>query len=323
MACGQNVTDPVAVPAARPLNRSATSEALSPREIEVLRLVVAGRSNGQIGEALFISKKTASVHVANIKGKLGAQSRTEIVATAMALGLVEAPEQAPPGLEALILRVLDRNRQQPPASGDPARATPPAAGERAARPAIAVTPSAFYGRTFVGRDAELGQAQQAFDAAASGQGALLMVVGEPGIGKTALSRAARDLCRAARRQGAGRPLLRRGLALAALPRLRRSHAHLRAGARAGRPAVGPRHRRRRCGAHRLGGPRPRPGVELRRAGDPEDDRWRLLQAVTAFLRNAVAVQPLLHRARGPALGRPRHPRPAAACRPQPRRARGC
>src|SRR4029077_3370997 len=35
------------------------------------------------------------------------------------------------------------------------------------------------------------------------------------------------------------------------------------------------------------------GVELRPAGDPEDDRWRLLQAVTSFLRNASTVQPLL------------------------------
>src|SRR3954462_10537134 len=34
------------------------------------------------------------------------------------------------------------------------------------------------------------------------------------------------------------------------------------------------------------------GVELRPAGDPEDDRWRLLQAVTSFLRNASTVQPL-------------------------------
>ena len=34
------------------------------------------------------------------------------------------------------------------------------------------------------------------------------------------------------------------------------------------------------------------GVELRPAGDPEDDRWRLLQAVTGFLRNAEPVQPL-------------------------------
>ena len=44
----------------------------------------------------------------------------------------------------------------------------------------------LYRRTFVGREAELKQVQSAFDAALSGQGGLVMVVGEPGIGKTAL-----------------------------------------------------------------------------------------------------------------------------------------
>src|SRR5439155_10169662 len=44
----------------------------------------------------------------------------------------------------------------------------------------------LYRSTFVGREAELKQLQSAFDAALSGEGALLMVVGEPGIGKTAL-----------------------------------------------------------------------------------------------------------------------------------------
>ena len=61
---------------------------LTPREREVLELVVAGRSNAEIGDALFISRKTASVHVANIKGKLGADSRIGIVTTAMQQGLV-------------------------------------------------------------------------------------------------------------------------------------------------------------------------------------------------------------------------------------------
>ena len=64
---------------------------LSPRELEVVRLLTAGRTDGQIADELFISKKTASVHVANIKGKLGAQSRVEIVTSAIGLGLVEAP----------------------------------------------------------------------------------------------------------------------------------------------------------------------------------------------------------------------------------------
>ncbi len=44
----------------------------------------------------------------------------------------------------------------------------------------------LYRRVFVGREAELKQLQSAFDGAMSGQGALMMVVGEPGIGKTAL-----------------------------------------------------------------------------------------------------------------------------------------
>ena len=70
--------------------RVATS--LTPREREVLALVAAGRSDGQIADALFISKSTAAVHVANIKGKLGATSRVEIATTAIEQGLVERPE---------------------------------------------------------------------------------------------------------------------------------------------------------------------------------------------------------------------------------------
>jgi predicted ATPase/DNA-binding CsgD family transcriptional regulator len=64
---------------------------LTPREREVLQLLAIGRSDGEIAAALYISKKTAAVHVANIKGKLGADSRVEIVTTAMRRGLVPAP----------------------------------------------------------------------------------------------------------------------------------------------------------------------------------------------------------------------------------------
>ncbi|MGY0387575.1 helix-turn-helix transcriptional regulator [Nocardioides sp. WG-D5] len=60
----------------------ATSTALTPRESEILTLVAAGRSNGEIGKQLFISTKTVSVHVSNILGKLGAGSRTEAAAIA-------------------------------------------------------------------------------------------------------------------------------------------------------------------------------------------------------------------------------------------------
>ena len=61
---------------------------LSVREREVIGLVGAGRSDGEIASALFISKKTASVHVANIKSKLGAASRVEIAMLAAKLRLV-------------------------------------------------------------------------------------------------------------------------------------------------------------------------------------------------------------------------------------------
>jgi DNA-binding NarL/FixJ family response regulator len=58
----------------------------------VLRLVAAGRSNREIATTLFISPKTASVHVSNILGKLGAASRTEAAARAHALRLLDEPE---------------------------------------------------------------------------------------------------------------------------------------------------------------------------------------------------------------------------------------
>jgi DNA-binding NarL/FixJ family response regulator len=58
--------------------------ALTPREREVLRLMSRGLSNRQIGEELFITQKTASVHVSNILAKLGAATRTEAAAIARA-----------------------------------------------------------------------------------------------------------------------------------------------------------------------------------------------------------------------------------------------
>jgi ATP/maltotriose-dependent transcriptional regulator MalT len=60
---------------------------LTAREQEVLRLVADGRSNREIAEKLFISAKTASVHVSNILAKLGVSSRGEAAATAHRLRL--------------------------------------------------------------------------------------------------------------------------------------------------------------------------------------------------------------------------------------------
>ncbi len=61
---------------------------LTSRELEVLRLLAEGLSNRQIGERLFISQKTASVHVSNILAKLGVSGRTEAVVVAHRRGLV-------------------------------------------------------------------------------------------------------------------------------------------------------------------------------------------------------------------------------------------
>ncbi|MEI7054904.1 AAA family ATPase [Nocardioides sp. CCNWLW239] len=71
--------------------RSATvpSGQLTGRESEILALVAAGRSNGEIGNQLFISTKTVSVHVSNILAKLGASGRTEAAAIGRRRGLVE------------------------------------------------------------------------------------------------------------------------------------------------------------------------------------------------------------------------------------------
>jgi DNA-binding CsgD family transcriptional regulator len=67
----------------------ADSGALTPREREILALVAAGRSNGEIGQQLFISAKTVSVHVSNVMAKLGAGSRTEASALARRAGLID------------------------------------------------------------------------------------------------------------------------------------------------------------------------------------------------------------------------------------------
>ena len=71
---------------------------LTAREREVLALLADGRSNREIGEALFISEKTASVHVSNILGKLGVSSRGAAVAMAVRLGFGGTPGAATPGI---------------------------------------------------------------------------------------------------------------------------------------------------------------------------------------------------------------------------------
>ncbi|HEV2633706.1 MAG TPA: AAA family ATPase [Actinocrinis sp.] len=66
----------------------AAGPVLTARELEVLRLVTEGLSNGQIAARLYIATKTVSVHVSNILAKLGVSSRTEAAALAHRSGLL-------------------------------------------------------------------------------------------------------------------------------------------------------------------------------------------------------------------------------------------
>jgi DNA-binding NarL/FixJ family response regulator len=60
---------------------------LTEREREVLTQLATGRSNAEIGRVLFISTKTASVHVSNILAKLGVRGRVEAATVAHRLGV--------------------------------------------------------------------------------------------------------------------------------------------------------------------------------------------------------------------------------------------
>jgi two-component system, NarL family, response regulator LiaR len=79
--------------AAEVLIKAATEEPvaeceLTTRELEILKLMVAGESNPDIAARVFLSRSTVKFHVSNILMKLGAGSRTEAVAIALQRGLV-------------------------------------------------------------------------------------------------------------------------------------------------------------------------------------------------------------------------------------------
>jgi len=68
-------------------SEAAARLGLTPRELEVLRLLAVGYTNPQIGEALYISRKTASHHVSRILTKLGVTTRVEAAGIAHRAGL--------------------------------------------------------------------------------------------------------------------------------------------------------------------------------------------------------------------------------------------
>lgn len=74
--------------------RHATADALTPRELEILRLIAQGHTDREIAETLFLSRRTVNTHVANILGRLGVSTRRDAVQRGRDLGLVRhaAPE---------------------------------------------------------------------------------------------------------------------------------------------------------------------------------------------------------------------------------------
>lgn len=67
----------------------AAPHGLTPRELEVVAILGHGATNREIAEAMYISEKTASVHVTNILRKLGVTNRNQVVAIAHRDGLVD------------------------------------------------------------------------------------------------------------------------------------------------------------------------------------------------------------------------------------------
>jgi DNA-binding NarL/FixJ family response regulator len=89
IAAGETVFDPqVEQPATLKGERSS---ALTPRELEVLQMIVDGKSNKEIAVALNLSANTVAVHRANIMNTLGIHKTAELVVYAIRAGLVNVP----------------------------------------------------------------------------------------------------------------------------------------------------------------------------------------------------------------------------------------
>jgi DNA-binding CsgD family transcriptional regulator len=90
-AIAEAVSDPVATGTKDQPGKAAGSPAwagLTARELDVLRLLVEGRADREIAEALFIGTRTVQTHVANLFAKLGVNARAEAAAVAVRRGLV-------------------------------------------------------------------------------------------------------------------------------------------------------------------------------------------------------------------------------------------
>jgi DNA-binding NarL/FixJ family response regulator len=86
-AVAQGVLDAARRRGTEPVEQDHGRGRLTAREVDVLRLLVAGKSNPEIAAALFISPRTAETHVTHILAKLGVTSRAEAAAQAVRVGL--------------------------------------------------------------------------------------------------------------------------------------------------------------------------------------------------------------------------------------------
>ena len=89
IAAGETVFDPKVEQ--RSVLKGERSNALTPRELEVLQMIVDGKSNKEIAAALNLSANTVAVHRANIMNTLGIHKTAELVVYAIRAGLVNVP----------------------------------------------------------------------------------------------------------------------------------------------------------------------------------------------------------------------------------------
>jgi eukaryotic-like serine/threonine-protein kinase len=204
----------------------------------------------------------------------------------------------PPTLEALILQLLEKDpAKRPSSASDVLKVLESLESGKFKAPAHTEPPSTaasspLYRRVFVGREQELKQLQSSFDGAMSGQGALMMVVGEPGIGKTATCeqlatyvalRGGKTLVGHCYEKGSlSLPYLGFVEALRGYV-ISQDSQELKKELGTGAADV----------ARIVSEIREKLKVKPKAGGDPEEERYRLLQAVMSFLSNAAAVQPLL------------------------------
>ncbi|HEY7304531.1 MAG TPA: response regulator transcription factor [Bryobacteraceae bacterium] len=82
----------IPAPIAQRLAERMGGPSLTNRELDVLKLIVAGKSNKDIGAELAISEATVKTHINSILSKLGVSDRTQAATTALQRGIVELPQ---------------------------------------------------------------------------------------------------------------------------------------------------------------------------------------------------------------------------------------